>query len=89
LAAELENQLSASSELIQSSGGVFEIQDGGTLLYSKKATGRFPEEGEVLAIVKGIEEGLPLAQAQEKAGAQAKQPPSFFDWFKGMLGEKR
>jgi selT/selW/selH-like putative selenoprotein len=35
--------------LRRSGGGVFEISVDGTLSYSKKATGRFPTEEEVLA----------------------------------------
>ncbi len=34
-------------ELIKSSGGVFEVTYDGKLVFSKKQTGRFPEEGEV------------------------------------------
>jgi len=32
------------AELIRSSGGVFEVAVDGKLVFSKKATGRFPEE---------------------------------------------
>lgn len=34
-------------ELIESSGGVFEVTVDGTLIYSKKATGRHAEWDEV------------------------------------------
>jgi selT/selW/selH-like putative selenoprotein len=37
--------------LRRSGGGVFEITVDGRLAYSKKATGRFPTEQEVLAMV--------------------------------------
>ena len=40
----------AEIELVKSSGGVFEITLDGELVYSKKATGRFPEWKEVEAI---------------------------------------
>jgi selenoprotein W-related protein len=33
--------------LIPSSGGVFEVRDGNTLLFSKRKLGRFPSPGEV------------------------------------------
>jgi selenoprotein W-related protein len=33
--------------LIPRSGGVFEVTRGDHLLFSKKETGRFPEEGEL------------------------------------------
>ena len=40
----------AEIELVQSSGGVFEITLDGELVYSKKANGRFPKWKEVEAI---------------------------------------
>jgi selenoprotein W-related protein len=44
--------LGLESELIASSGGVFEIEYGGNLVFSKKNLGRFPGEGEVLGLIK-------------------------------------
>jgi selenoprotein W-related protein len=44
--------LGLESELIASSGGVFEIEYGGTLVFSKKKLGRFPDQGEVLGLIK-------------------------------------
>ena len=38
--------------LIEGSGGVFEVKVDGRLVYSKKATGRFPENDEVFFHVK-------------------------------------
>jgi selT/selW/selH-like putative selenoprotein len=38
--------------LRRSSGGVFEITVDGRLAYSKKATGAFPDEGQVLAAIR-------------------------------------
>ncbi len=35
-------------KLIKGSGGVFEVTVDGDLLFSKKETGRFPEEDEIL-----------------------------------------
>ena len=40
----------AEIELVKGSGGVFEITLDGDLLYSKKATGRFPAPEEVESI---------------------------------------
>jgi len=37
--------------LKRSGGGVFEITVDGRLAYSKKATGAFPDDGQVLAAV--------------------------------------
>ncbi len=36
--------------LVTGSGGVFDVEVDGELLYSKKATGRHAKEGEVLAL---------------------------------------
>ena len=35
-------------EIVEGSGGVFEVTANGALIYSKKETGRFPEEGKIL-----------------------------------------
>lgn len=35
--------------LIESGGGVFEVKKDGKLIFSKKKTGRFPEDEEVLS----------------------------------------
>ena len=40
----------AEIELVEGSGGVFEITLDGKLVYSKKATGRFPTPEEVESI---------------------------------------
>ena len=40
----------AEIELVESSGGVFEITLGDKLVYSKKANGRFPTPEEVESI---------------------------------------
>jgi selenoprotein W-related protein len=44
---DYHKQLPGGITLIPSSGGVFEVTLGDRLLFSKKQTGRFPEEGEV------------------------------------------
>jgi len=38
-------------ELVRGNGGVFEVTAEGEILFSKRTTGRFPEEGEVAARV--------------------------------------
>lgn len=40
------------SELVPSGGGVFEVSVDGNKVFSKKDLGRFPEEGEVLALIR-------------------------------------
>ena len=48
--AALEKQVPGIEiEMIPSSGGVFEVQKDGKLIFSKKATGRFPETGEIVS----------------------------------------
>jgi len=39
-------------QLIPSSGGVFEVTVDGRLIFSKKDIKRFPEEGEIIALLK-------------------------------------
>jgi len=38
-------------EYIKSSGGVFEVEKDGKLIYSKRQTGRFPESSEVIGLL--------------------------------------
>lgn len=52
LAAEIEKRFPVKVELIPSGGGVFEVRKDGQLIFSKKATGRFPTHEEVLAKIK-------------------------------------
>jgi len=39
------------TELIEDKGGVFEVELDGKLLFSKKKSNRFPNEGEILKLV--------------------------------------
>jgi selenoprotein W-related protein len=47
LAAELKEKLGVHSRLVASGGGVFEVSVDGRPIFSKKALGRFPEDGEI------------------------------------------
>jgi selenoprotein W-related protein len=38
--------------MIPGSGGVFDVEVDGALVYSKKQTGRFPDPGEVTGLLK-------------------------------------
>ena len=40
------------AELIKGSHGVFDVKVDGKLVYSKDKTGRFPEAGEVVGLLK-------------------------------------
>jgi selenoprotein W-related protein len=53
LAAEIRSAYpSADVRLIQSSGGVFEVEVDGTRVFSKKSTKRHAEPGEVLRLIR-------------------------------------
>ena len=49
-------EFGADVELVKSAGGVFEVTVDDRLVFSKKALGRFPEQGEL----KGLATGGPL-----------------------------
>lgn len=51
MAAELKKQLGVSATLTAGSGGVFDVTVDGTVVFSKKQVGRFPEEGEVVGLL--------------------------------------
>ncbi len=46
--------MGADSELIASGGGVFEITADSKLVYSKKSLGRFPEDGEIVGLIRAL-----------------------------------
>ena len=50
-----------SLTLTPSSGGVFEVEVDGKLIFSKKAEGRHAATGEILEIVRGIVGDAPQA----------------------------
>ena len=43
--------LNVDAELIAGSGGVFEVSIDGKKVFSKKALGRFPDDGEVAELI--------------------------------------
>ena len=53
LADKIKSELAdANVEIVEGSGGVFEVTFDGKLIYSKKETGEFPEEQDILNILK-------------------------------------
>ena len=53
LEAELKSRFpGVETKLISSGGGVYEIILDGELIFSKKTLGRFPDDGEVIALIK-------------------------------------
>jgi selenoprotein W-related protein len=51
--AELQEGLGEKARLIEGAGGIFDVKVDGKPIYSKHQTGRFPESGEVLKLIKG------------------------------------
>ena len=49
MAAELKRARGLEAKLIKGSGGQFEVVLDGSLIFSKKAAGRFPEMDEILS----------------------------------------
>ena len=52
MAEELRKTFNANVTLVPGSGGVFDVTADGKLAYSKSETGRFPDPGEVVKILK-------------------------------------
>ena len=53
LEAELKSAFpDVNTNLISSGGGVFEIMLDGNLIFSKRAKGRFPDDDEVVTLIK-------------------------------------
>ncbi len=52
MAARIREATGHDPELIAGSGGVFDISRGGSLVFSKHEHGRFPDEDEVLALLR-------------------------------------
>jgi selT/selW/selH-like putative selenoprotein len=49
----LDKEFQTSTRLIKGTNGVFEVIVDGDLVFSKRSTGRFPDDGEVAASVRG------------------------------------
>ncbi|MBP6746093.1 Rdx family protein [bacterium] len=54
LAAEIGSEVGIRTELYRTTGGVFEVDMGERRIFSKILLGRFPEEGEVVEILKAM-----------------------------------
>ncbi|NOZ02209.1 MAG: SelT/SelW/SelH family protein [Deltaproteobacteria bacterium] len=51
LAAEIKNRFSVTPELVRGSGGIFDVEKDGVMVFSKHQMGRFPENDEVLQLL--------------------------------------
>ena len=54
MAAKIQNEFGVAPTLKESGGGRFEISVNGNIIFSKKAESRFPEEGEVEALIRNL-----------------------------------
>jgi selenoprotein W-related protein len=52
LAAAISDQFGVEAELIKGKNGVFDVVVNGDLIFSKHKAGRFPQEGEILKMLK-------------------------------------
>ena len=52
MADELREAFEVESELIRGSGGVFEVIANAKVVFAKAKLGRFPNKGEVVALIK-------------------------------------
>jgi selenoprotein W-related protein len=52
LADEIKKELNLRSKLVASGGGVFEITVDGKLIFSKRSLDRFPDDGEVVELIR-------------------------------------
>ncbi|MCF8057079.1 MAG: Rdx family protein [Desulfocapsa sp.] len=50
---ELKKEFDADVELLASSGGVYEVVVDGEKIFSKKALNRFPNDGEIVQLIRG------------------------------------
>jgi selT/selW/selH-like putative selenoprotein len=51
VAAEIREALRVEAELIEGSGGVFEVEVDGEIIFDKALTDRFPNLGEVSSLL--------------------------------------
>ena len=52
MAAAIQDELGVTAGLIKGKGGVFDVVVDGRLIYSKDETGRFPDDEEVLSVLR-------------------------------------
>ncbi len=52
MAAELKEKFGADVELIRGDNGIFDVEVDGKLIFSKYEKGRFPNPGEIEALIK-------------------------------------
>lgn len=55
MSAEIYEATGSTPEMIGGSGGVFDVQCNGKLVFSKRRVSRFPKKGELAALIKELE----------------------------------
>ncbi len=50
--ARIKDEIGITASLVKSSGGAFEVTVDGDLIYSKLETGAFPEDAEIVRMLK-------------------------------------
>lgn len=56
MAAELQQEFGVDARLIKGGGGIYDVEVDGKMVFSKHQEGnRFPEEGEVVRLIRGLE----------------------------------
>jgi predicted Rdx family selenoprotein len=58
LAAKVTDALGIEAELVGGDNGVFDVVADGELVVSKHASGRFPDEAEIIEILRRLESGV-------------------------------
>jgi selenoprotein W-related protein len=48
----LDQEFGTATQLVKGHGGVFEVTVDGDLVFSKRSLGRFPDSGEVSALIR-------------------------------------
>ena len=54
LRSSLDSKFGILAEMRPSSGGVFEVTLNGSLIFSKKQLGRFPNDGEIVTFIEDV-----------------------------------
>jgi selenoprotein W-related protein len=54
LRSSLNSKFGILAEMRPSSGGVFEVTLNGSLIFSKKQLGRFPNDGEIVTFIEDV-----------------------------------
>ncbi|MCE5194857.1 MAG: Rdx family protein [Nitrospiraceae bacterium] len=54
MAARIEKEVGYRSDLLPGNNGIFDVIVDGNIIYSKHQAGKFPEEQEVIILIKNL-----------------------------------